>query len=103
MSASRNLPTIGVNLRGLLLYQQSLRYLQRCMRSVVTCSKQNACHRDLNCIFENLLPCYCYATKANSRTIRSGVLQTVNLTLVQCECHIGKQTVVARNNPTNQN
>jgi len=28
---------------------------------------------------------------------------TVNLTLVQCECHIGKQTVIAKINPTNQN
>jgi len=32
---------------------------------------QNAYYVDLKCIFEDLLPCYGYATKANSRTIRS--------------------------------
>jgi len=31
------------------------------------------------------------------------VTKTVNLTLVQCECHIGKQTLIARINPNNQN
>jgi len=31
--------------------------------------------RDLKCIVENLLPCYCYVTKANSRTIRCRVSQ----------------------------
>jgi len=31
------------------------------------------------------------------------VTKTVNLTLVQCECHIGKQTVIARINRTNPN
>jgi len=31
--------------------------------------------RDLKGIFENLLPCCCYAKKADSRTIRSGVSQ----------------------------
>jgi len=36
---------------------------------------QNAYHRNSKCIFEDLLPCYCYATKANSRTIRSPVSQ----------------------------
>jgi len=35
----------------------------------------NAYYRDFKCIFEDLLPCYCYVTKANSRTIRSRVSQ----------------------------
>jgi len=38
-------------------------------------SKTPACHVNLKGIFEGLLPCYCYATKANSRTIRSRVSQ----------------------------
>jgi len=37
--------------------------------------RQNAYHPNFKCIFEDLLPCYCYATKANSRTIRSPVSQ----------------------------
>ena len=37
--------------------------------------RQNPCYGDSRCIFENLLPCYCYATKANSITIRSRVSQ----------------------------
>jgi len=37
--------------------------------------RQNAYHRNLKCIFEDLLPCYCYTTKVNSRTIRSRVSQ----------------------------
>jgi len=57
----------------------------------------------MTCIFEVLLPCYCYATKARSRTIHSGVFQTVNLPLMQCEYRIRKQTVIAGINPTNQN
>jgi len=84
----------------------------------------DAYHRNFKCIFEDLLPCYCYPRKASSKTIRSRVsqpafageeadlmncklitscYQNVNLTLVQCECHIGKQTFIARINSTNQN
>jgi len=37
--------------------------------------RQNAHHRNLKCIFEDLLTCYCYATIANSGTIRSRVSQ----------------------------
>ena len=37
--------------------------------------QQNAYHRNMKCIFEDLLPWYCYATKANNRTIRSHVSQ----------------------------
>jgi len=94
------------------------------LSSFNSCLRQNAYHRNFKSIFEELLPCYCYATKANSRTIRSPVrnlplqgkkrikwtassslhgTRTVNLTFVQCECHIVKQTVIARINPTNQN
>jgi len=35
----------------------------------------HAYHCNFKCIFEDLLPCYCYATKANNRTIRSRVSQ----------------------------
>jgi len=27
-------------------------------------TEQNAYHRDLKCMFEDMLPCYCYTTKA---------------------------------------
>jgi len=37
--------------------------------------RQNAYYRDLKCIFVDFLPCYCYATEASSRTIRSRVSQ----------------------------
>jgi len=30
------------------------------------------------------------------------LFQNSELVLVQCECHIGKQTVIARINPTNR-
>jgi len=30
--------------------------------------QQNACYRDVKWTFEDLLPCYCYAIKTNSRT-----------------------------------
>ena len=33
----------------------------------------HAYHRNFKCIFEDLLPCYCYETKVNIRTIRSRV------------------------------
>jgi len=35
--------------------------------------RQTTYHRDLMCILEDLLSCYCYATKANSKTISSRV------------------------------
>jgi len=37
--------------------------------------RQNAYYRDLKCICEDLLPCFCYVTKDISRTIRSRVSQ----------------------------
>jgi len=51
--------------------------------------RQNASHHDLKCIFEDLLSCYCYATKANIRTIRSRVSQPASagkeVNLVNCK------------------
>jgi len=84
--------------------------------SSVSVSRQITYYRNLNWTFEDLLQCYCYAINTNSRTIRSQVSQpclcrqsnghaewiansslvslhntkTVNLTLVQCQCHTGK-------------
>jgi len=60
MSATRNSPTIGLNLRALppSAVTVSLHYLPRRLHSLVTCGKTP------KCIFEDLLPCYCYATKA---------------------------------------
>jgi len=54
-----------------------------------SCMRQNAYHLNLKCIFEYLLPCYCYATKANSRTIRLQVSQPASAgreaNLVNCQ------------------
>jgi len=70
MSAIRNSPTYVA-----YRYQQSMsHYLTTLLAKIPafsSCMRQKAYYRDLKCIFENLLPCYCYATKANSRT-RSG-------------------------------
>ena len=87
-----------------------LHYLPRCL--CCWCPghmRQNIYHRNLKWTFDEFWPCYCYAIKNNSRTIRSQVSQPpcadkgadisepqaawhqkVNLALVQCECHIGK-------------
>jgi len=62
---------------------------------------RKAHHRNLKRAFEDLLPCYCYATKTNSIKIRSQVwprkeadtnellhdTRAVEMALVQCECH----------------
>ena len=48
--------------------------LSRCITFQDVCvqqSQQNACHRYTKWTFADLLPCYCYAIKTNSRTIRS--------------------------------
>jgi len=37
--------------------------------------QQNACHRNIKWTFADLLPCYCYAIKTNSRIIRSRLSQ----------------------------
>jgi len=82
--------------------------------------EQNACYRrNIKRKFEDLLPCYCYAIKTNSRAIRSRLSQptsadkggdmselhghhcmrlTVNLTLVQCEFHTGKKLSLQESN-----
>ena len=74
---------------------------------------------------EDLLPCYCYTIKTKSKTIRLQVWQpalcrqrsgqewvassplpdtrTVNLAQVQCACHSGKSTVIARIKSINWN
>ena len=71
---TRNSPTIGLNLRALPLYEQSvsLHHLSRCLRSIVTAttvtwtaSSKICCHVILTL----------YATKASSTTIRSRVSQ----------------------------
>jgi len=113
MSATSSSPTIGIILRGLpqAAVTVSLHYLPRCLRSVVTCGKQNAYHRDLKCIFQDLLHVIVTqqrpVTKQFAPEFRSLLLQakkqiygiassslhvtrTANLALVQCECHIGK-------------
>ena len=97
-------------------YQQPL---SRCITCQDICVQQlhaakRLHHRDLKCIFEDLLSCHCYATQANSTPIRSRVSQPasagkeadlVNCKLItvcyqnsepdscslQCGCHIGKQ------------
>ena len=124
----RGLDIAGINPRALPLSAVtfSLHYLRRCLRLIATSTRdKKANHRDLQRIFEYLLQCYCYATKANSRTVRSRVSQSasagkeadlVNRNAHNCTvcyensepdlcsvCHIGKQTVTARINRTNQN
>ena len=37
--------------------------------------QQNACYRNIKWTFADSLPCYCYAIKTNSRTIRSWLSQ----------------------------
>jgi len=64
MSASRNTPTIGVNLP--YRYEQSL---SRCTTCQDVCVQQLHAAKRLpfKCISEDLLPSYCYVTKANSK------------------------------------
>ena len=90
------------------------------MSTLNSLMQQNACHRNIKQTFADLLPCYCYAIKTNSRTIRSRISQptsagkggdmselassplhdtiTVNLTLVQCEFHTGKKLSLHESN-----
>jgi len=86
--------------------------------------RQKACYGDLKCIFEDLLPCYCYETKVNSRKIRSRVSQPasarkesnlVNGKLITARyrnsgpdlCSVSvisaRNTTIAKINPTNRN
>jgi len=51
--------------------------------------QQNACHRKITWTFADLLPCYCYAIKNNSRTtardFRKPPLQAKEGTWVNCK------------------
>ena len=53
----------------------SMHYLPTTMCTFNSLMQQNACYHDLKSTFEGLLPCYCYAIKTNSRTIRSRLSQ----------------------------
>ena len=86
--------------------------------------QQSPYYGDSRCIFEDLLPCYCYATKANSRTIRSRVSQPASASKeanlvngkLMTACHQNSETdscavwvscrqknCHCKNEPTNQN
>ena len=52
----------------------SLHYLPKRLRWTVSCNK-NACYSNIKWTFTDLLPCYCYTIKTNSRTIRSRLSQ----------------------------
>jgi len=56
--------------------------LSRCITCQDVCVpqllKQNACYHNIKWTFAGLLPCYCYAIKTNSRTIRSRLSQPVS-------------------------
>jgi len=121
MSATRNSPTIGLNLRVLPLsvVSVSLHYLPRCLHSIVTCGKtpttiiwsassKICCHvivTQQRPILEQFAPEFRnLPLQAKERILWTGssslhVTKTVNLTLVQCDRHIGKQTVIASINP----
>ena len=76
----KRLGTTGINLLDLplSLVTVSLAPLPAKKSAFISYMRQNACHRNMKCIFEDLLPCYCCATKANSRTIRSRVSQSAS-------------------------
>jgi len=79
MSASRSSPTIGINRIVLnAITSHCLAALPTKESAFNSYMRQNAYHPKLKCIFEYLLPCYCYSTNANSRTIRSQVSQPVS-------------------------
>ena len=78
VSASRSLPTIGFKTYVPWLTAISSRCLAALpaeMSAFNSYMRQNGHYRNLKCTFENMLPCYCDATKANSGTIRSRVSQ----------------------------
>jgi len=125
MSATSNSPTIGLNLRALPLsaVTVSLHYLPRQVHSVITSGKtpttvtwsapsKICCHAIVTQqrpIVEQFAPEFrnlpLQARSGHEWTASSQLhaIKTANLTLVQCECHIGKQAVIARINPNNQN
>jgi len=83
-------PPIGINLIVLPLspVTASQHYLPRSLRSIVTCDKASTTVTWSASIFA-YLQCYCYTTKANSRTIRSQVSQSASArreaNLVNCK------------------
>jgi len=89
MSANRSSPTIGKTSRLYAISSHCLAALPAKMSAFNRCMRQNAYHGDLTCIFEDLLPCDCYATKANSRTTRSRISQPASAgkeaVLVNCK------------------
>ena len=125
MLASHNSPTIAINLRGLPLsavtdqwsLSRSLHYYQStCLLSIIisgktpttatsSSSSKICCHvivtqqrpigEQFTLEIRNL---HLQAKKRIKWTASSSlhVTRSVNLSLVQCECHIGKQTVIAK-------
>jgi len=106
-----------------LLFHTALSAMMSAFNSYV---RQNAYHRNFKWTFKDLFCCHVIATQQrqiveqSASEFRSLHLQakernkwtgssslhdtrTVNLTLVQCECHIGKQIVITRINSTNRN
>jgi len=116
MSATRNSPSIGLNLRALPLsaVTVSLHYLPRCLHSIVRCGKtpttvtwsastKICCHvivTQQRPLQNNLLPsfatylCRQGADMSELQAHNCMLSKLVNLTLFQCECHIGKRTVI---------
>jgi len=68
----------NINVRGFPLSAcHCLASLPAKMSAFHSFMQQNACHRNIKLTFADLLPCYCYAIKTNSRTI---LLQLSQLT-----------------------
>jgi len=66
----------SINVRGLPLSAcHCLAALLAKMSTFNSFMQQNACHRNTKWTFADLLLCYCYAIKTNSRIIRSGLSQ----------------------------
>ena len=125
MLASRTSTTIAINLRGLPLWAVTLAALPAILSACDSYMRQNVHH----CNFQVHLRSFCchvivtqqrpiveqfapnfrnlplQAKKRIKWTASSSlhVTRTGNLSLVQCECHIGKKSAIARINPTNQN
>jgi len=63
MSASRGSPTIGINLLVFPLSPVTSCFAALPAKKSAFNMRQNAYHRNLKCIFESFLPCYCYAKR----------------------------------------
>jgi len=75
MSAASSSPTIGKPTWRMAISSHCLSTLPTKMSAFSIYMRKIPYYGDSKCMFEDLLPCYCYATKANSRTIRSRVSQ----------------------------